>query len=793
MKRYYGNYLGIVIQNNDPEKRGRIKVYIPHVSPSIYDPWYDENIPSDKSFKFPGTQGNDSSLTGTIMDKLKEIVPWVECAMPLVGATGSGRYHAHSDSASISDTNKPDTFIPSTSADGEPGTYQLNSDNIGESPGRKYELQKLRLYDAFTEADSDNGHDDPNRANILSYNYTPNTYSNKAKGSFSIPNVGSHVWCFFENGDPMSPVYFAVSFGEEDWQSIYEVDDGTGYDYPGTFENKSKADDESSDLNTETYRNKFVINQKGGALEFINTDNKEILKMTHYSGSFKEFTNHANIELATKNDQKLVLHDSFHTVRGYNNSFVGRDSDNLIKGDHYIKIGKLDRSLHVQWRESAREIAHVKQLFENQRSAGIPGETYQRVSPLQVQSGNPGLCPVCNDIDTIDWYWGFNSSFGSVSVTTANAGGDNATDWGQVSNNIIQPQYRSMTTSGNIFGMTCPVCNGSGMSPSTMGGDYAPDPRKEFTGSGNGQFEKLVKSVSVKLKDIEKQLGRGGNQIVKVAKHKVETIGLAMNNFGSIRVDDKGKIYRDSVIIHPEGVFNSKAPSPLIEYVHVDDLPGGTYTLNIANRWNAQIGAGGVSFKSYGPVDIGGSIVNMAGEQVNVTSQSEVNIDGGKRLTLVADILSIRQRNRKQVLVDSNLGVSQNVVIGGGLHVEGETSLHHVTAPCEIQQTELAKVYAKLLSGLKFSAKISSSLKGTVTSKDFGSAVAIGGNCTITLTAPSNDDKVLCYDHSHHFKNLPLTLKENNDGVRSAGMKCNDEQRVEATQIQNTNASSKSS
>ena len=778
MKSYHGNYLGIVVQNNDPEKRGRVKIYIPHISPSIYAPWYTESATEDKTFKFPGKHGNNSALTGDIMDKLKEIVPWAECAMPLIGATGSGRYNAFDDASSISDTNKPETFIPAPGSD--TSEYSLNTEGVGESPGRKYELQKLRLYDAFTKSDSDDGHDDPNKINILSYNYTPNTYSNKAKGSFSVPNVGSHIWCFFKEGDPTEPVYFAVSFGEEDWQSIYEIEDGKGYDYPGTFENKSNADDSASDLNTETYRNKFVINQKGGTLEFINTDNKEILKMTHYSGSFKEFTNLANIELATKNDQKLVLKDSFNTVRGYSGIFVGRDSDNLIKGDHFTKVGTLDRALHVQWRETAREIANVKQLFEKQRTDAITSDTYQRTSILQQKSGNPSLCPVCNDIEYVDWYWRFNSSFGSAGVSTTNNSSNEASSFSNVTARVgpATAQYSQRTQGGQIFGAPCPVCNGSGMSPSSMNGDYADDPNKQYTGSGDGSFEKLVKDVATKLKDIEKDLGRGGNQIVKVAKHKVETIGLAMNNFGSIRVDEKGKIYRDSVIVHPEGVFNSQAASPLVEYVHVDDLPGGTYTLNVANRWNAQIGAGGVSFKSYGPVDIGGTIVNVAGEQVNVTSQSEVNIDGGKRLTLVADILSIRQRNRKQVLVDSNLGVSQNVIIGGGLHVEGETTLHHVTAPCEIQETEKAKVFAKPTS-----AKIG---EVTVTWTD------PGGSATFSVFGTgAAENSILCYDHSHNFKNLPLTLKSDNDGVRTAGMECNKEQRVKPNQPQEVSADQK--
>ncbi len=52
MKNYTGMYLGIVIQNNDPEYRGRVKVYVPHIQASVYQNWFKEI--SDKSFKFIG-------------------------------------------------------------------------------------------------------------------------------------------------------------------------------------------------------------------------------------------------------------------------------------------------------------------------------------------------------------------------------------------------------------------------------------------------------------------------------------------------------------------------------------------------------------------------------------------------------------------------------------------------------------------------------------------------------------------------------------------------------------------
>ena len=74
-----------------------------------------------------------------------------------------------------------------------------------------------------------------------SFDYTPSVYSNKTKGSFGIPSVGAHVWVFFHDGDPLYPVYFAASYGENDWNEMYGGP--SGYDYPGGFENKSEETD----------------------------------------------------------------------------------------------------------------------------------------------------------------------------------------------------------------------------------------------------------------------------------------------------------------------------------------------------------------------------------------------------------------------------------------------------------------------------------------------------------------------------------------------------------------------
>jgi len=288
MKKYYGNYLGIVVQNNDPDRRGRVKLYIPHVSITVYEKW-NQN-PRDKRFKALGE--NLTSSLNDIIDDVKDIVPWAECAAPLNGSVGSQRYNAHDKTGTISDSNRLEETDPKLDPTGKvkkPDTkFALNEDDIGEKPARLFEVEELRLADAwndnggagnydkagkaglgYTEKGGSNKHNTKQwpemRINKYSYNYTPSSYSNQAKGSFSIPDVGAHVWVFFREGDPLAPVYWATSQGSEEWKGIYDTlgeDKDLGIDYPGTYENRALSDDDTYDHNTEQYRNKYVLIKK---------------------------------------------------------------------------------------------------------------------------------------------------------------------------------------------------------------------------------------------------------------------------------------------------------------------------------------------------------------------------------------------------------------------------------------------------------------------------------------------------------------------------------------------------
>lgn len=87
MKTYFGNYLGIVIDNNDPDHRGRVQVFVPHIMPTLYEGWNKkgENI----TLKCVADNVPEG-LSSEIVERLKKILPWAEAASPIVGQSGPG-------------------------------------------------------------------------------------------------------------------------------------------------------------------------------------------------------------------------------------------------------------------------------------------------------------------------------------------------------------------------------------------------------------------------------------------------------------------------------------------------------------------------------------------------------------------------------------------------------------------------------------------------------------------------------------------------------------------------------
>lgn len=626
MKNYPSIYLGIVVQNNDPEYRGRVKVWVPHVNAGIYNKWAE--LKQDRNFKFPGQ--NINSDLELIINDLKDELPWAELCSPVVGESASGTYNAFSAQATTSDAAYPYSLSGGNFSTNYT-QYNLNNDKMGEKPGYVYEKYSTKLTDAFTNtATNITSKINPNGAQ-----YRPSTYSNAAKGVFAVPNVGAHVWVFFRDGMPLYPVYMGASFGQNDFESIFRDDDNTYQDYPQTFESNGKNVRQTQDLNTATYRNKMVVNQRGAAIEIVNTTDRESYKVTHFQGGFFEMNNKYNSLFNPKNFQLLTLRDKFETIRGHNNLFIDRDSDETVQGNRLIKVGNLNKTALDAWVSAYTAIANLLALPEG--------------------------------------------SSGKDTLTT-----------------VVQQQANA-------------------------------------------------------LAQAEAALGMGGNYIETVTKHKFLNVGLTFNAFASTRYNLTDKTVTQYRNVISSGTQLVTTTVPAIEYTHIDDMPGGNYNLSVGNRYSLLVGSGGIDVKTTGPVNLGGTIIAIAGKQMNLATTDDFNLDGGTNLSVIADLITIRSRNRDQVVIDDNLGISKNVVIGGGAYVNGELYLQHVTAPVEFQVTESTTIQD---TGYTISnATITKSGGGDIFS---GDTVTITGG-TLTINQP----------HTHYFKNLPLTLVTNNAAVRT--------------------------
>jgi len=97
-------------------------------------------------------------------------------------------------------------------------------------------------------------------------------------GSFAVPEVDSHVWCFFESGDIYQPVYFA------------EAADGV-HGLPSE--------------RTTNYPSRKVIKTKSGIVIYIDDSDEEV-KVSHPSGTYIEIDQNG----------KVIIHGGDITIEG---------------------------------------------------------------------------------------------------------------------------------------------------------------------------------------------------------------------------------------------------------------------------------------------------------------------------------------------------------------------------------------------------------------------------------------------------------------------------------------------
>jgi hypothetical protein len=209
-------YKGTIVQNNDPEALMRVKVYIPEISNEPLDNWLNKN--EAIRTKMPGVNNKTDSWEDTdIFHEIKDLLPWAEPCLPLMGESGPGRFWSNIDDgiSSISDSNYVMDYKKND-------TKPVDIQNGLSGPAFFYEASGLKQGDAFNDPTKNStAINNPN-----SYDFQPIKHVNGSKGVYGVPNVGAQVWVFHYNGDLNFPVYFGGRAGYGDIATIMATEQG---------------------------------------------------------------------------------------------------------------------------------------------------------------------------------------------------------------------------------------------------------------------------------------------------------------------------------------------------------------------------------------------------------------------------------------------------------------------------------------------------------------------------------------------------------------------------------------
>lgn len=169
-------------------------------------------------------------------------------------------------------------------------------------------------------------------------------------GNIAVPIVGSHVFCFFENGDHRFPVYFAsapsIENGSPDVPTLSRKDDGTvaaidSARSTGVSTAFGGSWDEPKSAYATTYpKNKVFRSEKGIIIEIDDTDDNVRFHIYHPTGTRIEVDNTGNVvEHVSAKKTTVIVNDNNIEVKTNQNTTVGNDHGIKIGNDGKVDIG----------------------------------------------------------------------------------------------------------------------------------------------------------------------------------------------------------------------------------------------------------------------------------------------------------------------------------------------------------------------------------------------------------------------------------------------------------------------
>jgi len=502
--------------------------------------------------------------------------------------------------------------------------------------------------------------------------------------------------------------------------------------------------------NSKKYRNRLVINQRGASITINNTTDNEGIHISQRSGSNFNINNLVNSELATNNKQTMVGNDKFETIKGDCSEYIGGDYNKRIGGTSYIFKGFKDESelrAYDEWKDAFSVVAAGNAKFKIKRGgSSIPNG---QVTPLE---GKRAENPVIgSETYTVESKF---SGYKKIPIVANES--NEVNDYSPVSQRIGKMPSAKKITENDILksaGENGSAAHGvlefgAKVSAATENGEWASDPDAL-------RVDEYAKEMQPTLTEIESKMGDGGDEHVILKRNKLETIGAIFNDYPSVKIDEKGRSQPFEMLVSDTGAYKNHDYIPLLEEIdNSSNFPCGKDVKIIGNSYVRNVGSGGISFKTSGSMEMGGTIMRVGFKQLVMNASHGIHI-GSEAGVEIQSLKTITLRTDRQVYVESSLGVKNNLIVGGGLSVEGETYLQHVTAPLEVQQTEDTILYSKFNTTTPRSLLIGECVISS------GSSAGIW-----PVYALPTPDIIKSPPHGHHFNNLPLNLTRSNSDVR---------------------------
>lgn len=270
-----------------------------------------------------------------------------------------------------------------------------------------------------------------------------------------------------------------------------------------------------------------------------------------------------------------------------------------------------------------------------------------------------------------------------------------------------------------------------------------------------------------------KTRGDSGLDITQVMDDKITIVGTSPNIYPSVRKDGAGREVIEVVPSASQGVIETSSAYTEVETAdNSGDHHGGTYTIVAMNKFAVDSGGGGIQLSSVGNINLlaGGGIANIVATECasllsNVVklAASEVTVIRGPKLYVGTD----------STIFLNSVRIAKNLILGGGLMVNGELYANHMTMPQQIMDTSMSPILPvyfntpTVLTGIITQTCMTPTTCGGLGTVPLTPAVSTNYvqfmlDPTTTMKAHS---KVL--PHKHTYRHAACSFVESNDEVWS--------------------------